>query len=458
MKVETEQLPGSQVVLSIEVEDAELAASMDRAYRRVANRTAIPGFRKGKAPRTLVDRYIGRSTVFQDALEELIPQVYRRAVDEQQIDVIAEPDIEILQLEPVSFKATVAVRPKVDLGDYKTLRLPLEIAPVTEEQVAEEIERMRRDAAPWEPVERPAEMGDLVTLDVSGTVAGEPLSQDGVQYRLIEGSSSPVIGFAEALVGLAADEERDLAFDFPPDHPVLSLAGKSFAYHVRLHEVKAQALPTLDDEFAKGVGPGYESLEALRAHIRDDLQKQAESVARTALETRGVDALVAQMQVDLPEAMVKHEIEHLVQDRLEVLQGSRTRLDDYLRESRKTEDDLIEELREPARERVLRSLAMLQFAEEEGITVASDDIDAEVEKQVEQMEQADADRMRAFFSSPELRESFGRTLLTRRTLERLATIVTQPKPVDLVLPPSRPARRRRAAAQEPQPETETTSS
>jgi len=181
-------------------------------------------------------------------------------------------------------------------------------------------------------------------------------------------------------------------------------------------------------------------------------------VARTALETKGVDALVAQMQVDLPEAMVRHEIEHLVQDRLEVLQGSRARLDDYLRESRKTEDDLIEELREPARERVLRSLAMLQFAEEEGITVASDDIDAEVEKQVEQMEQADADRMRAFFSSPELRESFGRTLLTRRTLERLATIVTQPKPVDLVLPPSRPARRRRAAAQEPQPETETTSS
>jgi len=455
MKVETEQLPGSQVVLTIDVEDGELATSMDRAYRRVANRTNIPGFRKGKAPKTLVDRYIGRSVVLQDALEELIPQVYRKAIDEHKIDVIEEPDIEILQLEPVSFKATVAVRPKVELGDYKSLRLPLEVAPVTDEQVEQELERMRREAAPWEPVEHPAALGDLVTIDVHGTVDGQPMNQEGVQYRLMEGSTSPVPGFAEALVGMSSGEEREVSFDFPPDHPVMALAGKSFRYQVRCSEVKAPALPALDDEFAKGVGAGYESFEALRTHIREDLQKQAENMGRTALESKAVDALVEQMQVDLPDAMLKHETEHLIQDRLQVLQGSRVNLDSYLQESRKTEEELYEEMQPAARERVLRSLAMLQFAEDEGIAITDEDVAAEIEKQVAEMGEEDADRMRSFFANPELRESFARNLLTRRTLERLAGIVTQPKPVDLILPPSRPARRRRAAASESEQEQET---
>lgn len=423
MKVTSEQLPGSQVALQIEVDPEELEASKDRAYRRLANRTVVPGFRKGKAPRSLLERYLGPATVLQEALEELIPQVYQRAVQEQALVPIAEPQIEVTSLEPVSIKATVAVRPEVELGDYHSLRLEVAPEPVEEERVNEYLESLRHETAPWVPVERPANYGDLVLLDVQGSLDGRPLPvQEGISYILREDSPNPVPGFAEALVGIAKGEERQLSFSFPPDYPILSLAGHTFQYTVKALEIKEKQLPEMDDEFAKGVGVGYESLEALKERIRSDLQAQAEMVAQSRLEEQALDALVALAKVDLPEVLVEHEVDHLIQDRLEALQGSRIRLEDYLRETRKTEEALREELRPEARRRVLRTLVLQRFGELEGITVTDEDLENEIESRVEAVG-PDGAQLREIYRDPQLRESLRLTLFRRRSMDRLLSIV-----------------------------------
>lgn len=422
MNISVEEIGQRQVILNIEVEPDEVEKSLEKAYWRLVNKTNVPGFRKGKAPRSTLERYLGRETLLDDALEGLVSETYRRAVEEKALDTVGQPRIEILEREPVSFKATVSLRPIVELGDYHQLSFTPE--PVPEQDVGAAIEQLRLANTPWEPAERPAAFGDLVAFDVQGTVGEKSvLSQVGAQYRISSDSNSPVPGFAAQLIGMEKEQHKEFSLPFPTDHPAADLAGKECLFKVTLHEVKEQRLPELNDEFAKGIGGGFETMEALRKRVAADLKERAERQAMARLESNAVEALVGMSRVEYPPLFEEREVDSLIKDELESIQGN-VRLADYLTRVGKTEDQLREELKPVAVKRVTRSLVLGKLAELEKIEVSSAEIDEEIDRIAKQAGER-ADRVKRALGSPGGRQSLENTLLTRKTLKCLVDIVTE---------------------------------
>ena len=265
MKVNREKVEDSQAFLTIEMESAEVEKSLEGAYRRLVKKTDIPGFRKGKAPRAVLERFLSKDSLFEDALNELVPKAYKQAIQEQKLEAIARPQIEVVKTDPVIFKAIVPLRPVVKLGDYHNIKVKPEPAKVTEDEVSEVIDRLRHQHAVWEPVERPVGFNDLVTLDIESNVEGKPfVSQKAAQYQVIQNHSFPVSGFAEQLVGVARDAEKKFQLQFPSDYARSEFAGKEASFEVKVIEVKQEKLPELNNKFAKQVAPDIKTLASLR--------------------------------------------------------------------------------------------------------------------------------------------------------------------------------------------------
>jgi len=427
VKVSTERIENSQVVLNIEVEPEEVENSLELAYRRLVKNTAIPGFRKGKAPRALLERFIGKEALLDDALEHLVPEVYNQAIEEQGIEVIAQPQIEVTQTDPVIFKATVAIRPAIELGDYRQIRLAQETVVVAEDEVAAAMEQLRYQQAPWVPAERPVQFGDLVTIDVEGSLDGEMiLNEKGTEYQVLQNLPMPVPGFAEELSGMEGGEEKEFSLSFPAEHQVKELAGKEYRFKVNASEIKEKKLPELDDEFAKSTGRGYDTLDSLREQVAADLKARAEARARKELEKKAVEAAVEKARLEFPSILVEEEIDRMLSDQAGQFRGGRQGMEEYLRNMGKTSDELREELRPEATRRVTHSLVLSKLAEEEKIEVSPAEVDADVETMVRGAGERGEELRRLFASAP-ARQSIERTLLTRKTVQRLIEISSTPE-------------------------------
>ena len=428
MKVTSERIPGSQVVLSVEVEPTEVEKSLERAYRKLVGRINVPGFRRGKAPRHMVERLIGKEALLEEALEDLVPDVYTRVIEEEKIEPIAQPRIEVTQREPVVFKATVPVRPEIQMGDYHQVREEPEKVEVTEEQVKEALEAIRVRNAPWEPVERPVVFDDLVTLDVESTVEGEPFWNDkDLQFQVVKATSMPVPGFSEALEGMAKGEQKEFTLSPPEDFDSPDLAGKKINFRVTVNEIKERRLPELNDDFAKGVGGGFFNLQELRDRIEKDLREQAEREAKRRLEDKVIKAVVELAEMEVPEVLVEREIDRYVEDEKAHLRQHRIGMEEYLRSLKKTEQELREELRPEATRRVKESLALRKLMELEGIEVNEDEVNAEIDTMVENAGER-IEEMRRILSAPSYRESLEQMLRTRKTTQRLVDIATSSTP------------------------------
>lgn len=427
MKISTERLEKSQMALEVEVEPEQLERSMDRAYRRLVAKTNIPGFRRGKAPRHMVERYLGRAALLEEALDILVPEAYNQAIDEQDIEAIGQPNIEILKIEPtVSFKATVPIRPTVELGDYRELTVPHEPQQITDEQVAQTLEEMRSRYAPWEPVDRPVEFDDLVTLDIDSTIEGERyFQQTAASFPVRKDWPVPVPGFPEQLVGMTKGEAREFTLTMPDDYPDQRRAGKPAEFTVSVSEIKAKQLPELNDEFAKTVGEGFDSLDALRDQVRKDLQENLDRESRARLESEVIDAVVAQAQIEYPEILVEHEVQHLMEDDRSIPKDSKGRIEEsFFRAIGQTPEEFRERYREEAVKRVERTLVLSNVTEAEHIEATPEEVDAEIDRLVQDMgEQAEA--MRNFFTSEESRASIQRVLVRRKTMDRLIEAVAK---------------------------------
>ncbi|MGD0205799.1 MAG: trigger factor [Dehalococcoidia bacterium] len=344
MKVTVECIPESQVVLEIEVEPERLERSLERAYRRLAQKTEVPGFRKGKAPRQMLERYLGRDAVMQEALGLLIPEVYNQVIEEENIDAIDRPSIEVVQQEPLILKATVPVRPSVDLGNYREVRVEREPVRVSEEQVNEELEELRHRYAILEPVDRSLQTGDQVRADVRVSVDGRSVfSEDDAEFRLRQGVPVLLPGFAEQLPGSEKGVERQFSIDVPQDYPQRPLAGKTCLCRVLVKEIKEERLPELDDAFAAVVGEGFSGLEALRQRLESDLRQSAERETDARYRERVVDGVVAGASVEFPPALAEREMEQLLRERLSA--SGAGDIERYLRQVRKSEEELRQELR-----------------------------------------------------------------------------------------------------------------
>ena len=301
MRITQEEVVDHQAVLQIELESSDLDPYLDRGYRRLAPRTMIPGFRKGKAPRRVVEGFLGRERLLSEVLDSMAPEVAERAIDEQDLDALGHPRIELVDLDPFTLKATVPLTPEADLSYYKDIRVELEEAEVTEEDVDGRIEEMRNRDGTWEPVDRPVALGDMVVLDVEGSAEDKTiLDQKDVNYVVSEDGNPTLPGFSENLVGLEVDNPGEFVLSIPEDNPDTQVAGKEASFRVTVKEIKERRLPDLDDEFAKGVGDGYDDLAALRDSVRDDLAERGEQLKALEHREKVLDALLDGLSVEMP--------------------------------------------------------------------------------------------------------------------------------------------------------------
>jgi trigger factor len=423
VKVTTERLPQSQVRLQIEVEPERLERAMDQAYRRVVHRARIPGFRPGKAPRPMVERYLGRETLLQEALDRLVPEVYEEALKQEGIDAIAQPELEIPQMEPPVLKLTVPVRPSIELGDYRDVRVEPEPVSVDEETIDQTIEQLRHRYATIEPVERPVQLGDLVRADVRvSTEDSTVFEEDDDEFRVMPEMTAGLPGLADGIVGMQRGEEREFIVEVPEDGAQKLLAGKTVTYFVRIHEVKEEKLPELNEEFTSQVGEGFANMEALRQRLRDDARARLEEAARDRDQRKALDALVAGATVEYPPVLLDREVENLLRDRMPP-GDQRQAMQRYLSQVGKSEAEMKEELRPAASERLLRSLVLSKFADAEGIEVSPEDVDAEIERMAGEMG-GSGSQFRELFGSESGRQALEGSLRTRRAYERLGEIAS----------------------------------
>lgn len=415
--------PGSKVILEIEVPSADVDRAFATAYRHVAERTRIPGFRPGKAPRNVIDRYVGRASILAEAIDHLVNDSYDLAVDQTDIQPIDQPQVDldataVHEGEPVRFSATVAVRPQVDLGSYTDYPFGLQVTAVTEEQVDEVIAELRAAQATLKPLDgRPAASGDVAAVKFSGTIDGEPFEGGSAdRLPLILGEGRMVAGFEEQVVGMAIGESKAFEITFPDDYRVEALRGKRARFEVELLDLSERILPELDDDFARSVGE-VETVEQLRSEVRDALERRAEAEARHAFADRIIEYATANATVELPEVMVANEVEIMRDELGSRLAERRIGMEQYLELARQTPEELATDLREPAARRVKTLLVLSAIAEREGIDVSDAQIDAEIETQLAGT--PDRQRVAEYLGSRRGRAYLRMTLRNRTLVEAL---------------------------------------
>ena len=422
MKVTLERLPESRVQLDIEVDQERLEKSLDAAYRRIVQRSRIPGFRPGKAPRQVVERLYGREGLIREALDRLVPDVYNEAIEREDVDAIDQPELEILELDPVRFKATVPVRPTVNLNDYHSIRVEKDKVEVTPEMVEEQILLLRRRHATHVPVDRGARWGDILTADVKATVDGETFVEDeNAEFALREGQELLLPGLAEAFLDMKKGDEKTVEIEIPSDFRVERFQGKTAKFELKVNEVKEEQLPEPDDEFANMVNADeFPTFESLKERITNDLREALEAEAENKFRNEAIDKLVEIATLDYPRVLVEREIDHLVSD---ATGNDRQGYLAYLQRVGRTEAEFREQFREAAEARVRRSLVLSQLAEDEKIEVTDEEVEAEINRISEPLGQQ-AEAFRSLFNTGEGREQIRRNLLSQKTLDRLAEIAS----------------------------------
>ncbi|MFC1964034.1 trigger factor [Chloroflexota bacterium] len=424
MKVTREKTEECQAYLTIEMEDAEMGAALTEAYQHLAGEVKIPGFRQGKAPGSVVARFVGKERVTEEMLEHLVPEAYQKALQEQDLQPVAQPEIEVVQTEPtVTFKAVVPLRPEVTLGDYHQIKAAPEEVNITKEEVNGVIEQLRHQHATWETVDRVAGFGDLIVMDVESSVDGEAfVNQHGAQYLVSENAAAPLKGFPEELVGIKKGQEKDFTLSVPEDYRKKEWVGKEASFKVKINEIKAEKLPEVDDKFAKQVNPEFDDVKTLRKQVGDSMKERAEARVKQEFENNAIDAAVEQAEVEYPPILVEVEINQIIEDQARRLQMDQKALEQYLRNANKTPEQLREEVRPTAVKRVSSSLVLGKIAEEEKIEVSEAEIDAEIARMLQNTQAEDEAKLKEVFHQEESRDSIRQVLLTRKTVERLAEI------------------------------------
>ena len=419
MKVTLERLPESRVQLEIEVEPDRLERSLDAAYRRLVPKLRVPGFRPGKAPRPVVERMLGREELIREALDSLLPDVYREAVEGEEVDAIAQPEIELLETEPVRFKATVPVRPTIALGDYHAIRLDPEAVEVTDEMFAEQMAIIRRRFATIAPVERGARWGDILTADIAGTVEGVPLVQDeDAEFQLIEGQRLLLPGLAEEFLDMEAESEKAVDLPVPDDFPA-EVRGKTASLTLTLKAVKVEELPDEDDDLARQVNADeFEIIDQLRERVRADLLETLQRRADESYRLKAVDALVERSEVEYPVVLLEHEVDELIRE----THGNDARaFQAHLAQVGQTFAEFRESYRDPAAHRLRRSLVLSEFGQAEGVGVSDEEVAERREEMLKPLGE-NAAAMRNVFESERGEAGIRQDLLTNKTLDRLRAI------------------------------------
>ena len=414
MNVKSIEKKGNEATIVVEIDKELMESGVNKAYLKARKNIMIPGFRKGKAPRKMIEAMYGAHVFYEDGLEEIFPEVYQHAVAEQDIKAIGRPsltDMQIADDNTVTLTLTTETYPEVTLGQYKGLEVPKAEATVSDAQVEAELNRMAQNVASTEVLEKAAEMGDTANIDFEGFDNGVPFEGGkGENFDLKLGSGSFVPGFEEQVVGMSAGEEKDIDITFPEDYHK-DLAGKSVVFHVKLNKVTVTNVPALDDEFAKDVSE-FETLDELKADIRAKALEKAEKNAQTNFETACVDKAAENTTVDMPNALVERELDTQMERFAYQLQMGGYSMEQYAKMMGGDVNTMRNAFR-PAAEKQAKANVMLEkIIETEGITVSDEDIAAEYEAMAKQYE-LEVEKVREMVPAEELTES----LKTRKAVQ-----------------------------------------
>ena len=383
MKVTVENGENQQVTLTIEVEAAEVNKAVEKACKSLANRVNIPGFRKGKAPRMIVERHVGKDAVLQEAFDLVAPKALNEAFDEQKIEPVTRPNVDIVTLEEgkdLVFKATVTPRPEVKLGEYKGLKVEKAAVNITDEDVDKQLKTFQDRQGKLVDAPEGAEVkdGDFTTLDFKGFVDGKAFDGgEGKDYPLQIGSKSFIPGFEDQLIGAKIGEERDVNVKFPEEYHAKELAGKDATFKCTICSIKTKELPAIDDELAKKVSK-FQTLDELKADIRKNLEENAERTAENDQKSAAIEMATNNITVDIPAVMIDNRVTAMIQEMAMRLEQQGMKLEQYLQYAGTDIAKLREQYRETAEKNVKTDLMLEEVAKAENIKVEGKDLDAEV--------------------------------------------------------------------------------
>ena len=387
MSLQVEKLEKNTAKLTIEVSAEDLDKAMEKAYQKQKSRISLPGFRKGKAPRKMIEQMYGKGVFLEDAVNALIPEHYSKALAECELEIVSQPTIDITQAEPGKafiFTAEVAVKPEVTLGDYKGVEVPKTEITVTDEDVEAELKKEQEKNSRTITVEdRAAQNGDTATIDFEGFVDGEAFEGGkGTDYPLTLGSNTFIPGFEEQLVGANTGDHVEVKVTFPEEYQAKELAGKEAVFQCDVKKIEAKELPALDDDFAKDVSE-FDTLDEYKKEIKDNLTKKKEEQAKTEKENAVVDKAVENATMEIPEAMIDTQVENMVDDFARRIQSQGLSMEQYMQFTGATVDSLKEQMKPQAVKRIESRLVLEKVAEAENIQISDEKLDEELAKMAE---------------------------------------------------------------------------
>lgn len=381
MKVSVEKLPTSEAVLNVDLTWDDLEKASDKAYRKLVKQFDIPGFRRGKAPRSLLERKLGKESIYQEGLDELINETYRNALKEHELSPITKPELDAPVLEigqPYHFSLKVPILSPVVLGDYHALHIDREEVEVTSEEVENEIESLRNRQTTWQMVERPADYDDRATVDLKLTVEEQGISDlKDNPFELTRERHGLFVGMDEQVVGMQPGDSKEFTTTIPADYSNEKIAGKEANYHVNLYKVEAREIPELDDAFAAQVSDGKaEIMEDLRKGISDEILENKQRRVRDELREKVISTVIDQAQVTLHPVLIDEEAERMVHQLSRMLEQQHMSLDQYFMLTKKTREAYLQDVRPDAETRVKRQLVLDEVAQAEEISVAPEELES----------------------------------------------------------------------------------
>ena len=404
MSLQVEKLEHNMAKLTIEVSAEELEKALQGAYNKQKKNISIPGFRKGKVPRQMIEKMYGPEVFYDDAANQLIPEAYGKVYDEEDLEIVSQPKIDIVQIEkgkPFIFTAEVALKPEVTLGEYKGLKVEKISNRVTQKEIeAKLVEEQEKNARTVSVTDRPVQDKDEVVLDFEGFVDGVAFEGGkGENYPLTIGSGAFIPGFEEQLIGANLEEEKEVNVKFPEEYHAKDLAGKEAVFKCTVHEIKVKELPELDDEFASEVSE-FETLDAYKADIKAKIKEQKIAEGKRKQEDKAVEEAVANAQMDIPDAMVDTEVRQMANDFAQRLQQQGLTLDQYFQFTGMTAEKMTDELKPQALKRIQTRLVLEAIVKAENIEISDEKIDEEIQKMADAYKM-EADKLKEFMGEKE---------------------------------------------------------
>ena len=421
MIISQDEIQDRQTVLHIELEEDDVDPFINRAYQRVVQKANIPGFRKGKAPRSVIEQFYGKDYLLNEIIETMLPEMTFQAIQEQELDAVGLPSIDLQEINPIKFNATIPLRPEIELNAYKDIRIEKQEIEITEESINERLEQLRLSIATWEPFESEIEEGNMITAQIKCSISEEIIIEEtDAVYLVNEEIGRPFPGFSTKLIGLKVDSQNSFELEIPEDFSDTKLAGQTINCEVLIKDIKHRVLPELNDDFAKGIGEGYETLDELKEEIQKGIQTESEQQSNFDFRESIIESVMNEANISVPPLLIQNEAENIIQQHTQMVTQANMDIQDYLQSIGKTEEELHNEAQEEAEGRIKRSFLISKIAEQENIEISDD----EIEMKIQEIFSNSEGEIPNSTQNEEMRNYLFRTLLTDKTIERLEEIAS----------------------------------